>query len=476
MIFPEKNQEKGKYEIFAQPAQTYPRCSIMKAEGSLMDRKEIGALLKEQRKKLGKRQTDLEDNILSKSVISRIEKGDPTVPRDKVKHYAAKLDLDLDDFEYTATDAEGWEEVYQKLQLIEYLVEFCNVAQDQRTQTEITLMHDALKALDEINLPPNHPYQQIRHYIRGKAFYYQKKYDRAKKELTEAIDWADKYLNTFGYLNIKPCAYNILMNIVYWQEGQKKAIDYIKKSVEAFDPNGERKQEYFMAMTNHAALLDNLGLYGESERILAKILPESGQIRWPVTGATLFELLAKQKRRSRQYDQALQYALEGLQIAAKAKLYDRAALSLLEIGGIHEDQGKHDDAEEAYRHSLSFASQVVNKSLPAKAYNRLGELYVKREQFEKAEKVFEHATEIETDDRTRCDTLIGKGKVLLKKRKYREAVEPLQEALKLARLWKEKQKEADALCYLAQCLKVIDRQAYFAHLELLHEVTMELKG
>lgn len=440
-----------------------------------MNRKEIGVLLKKQRKKLGKRQTDLEDTILSKSIISRIEKGDPTVPWDKVKHYANKLGLNLDGFEYISIDTEDWKKVRQQLELIEYLVEFCNVAHDQRTQTEITLMHDALKVLDEINLPETHPYLQIVHYIRGKSFFYQKKYDRAKKELHAAIDWAQKYQKDFKYLNIEACSYNVLSNIAYWEEGLKPALDYIERAVKAFDRKGERKQEYYMTVTNHAAFLDNSGQYGESERVLSAILPESEQIRWPVTGALLYELLAKQKRRSRQYNQALEYALEGLQITAKAKLYDRAALSLLEIGRIYEEQSNPDDAEGVYRYSLSFAGRVVNKSLPAVAYNRLGELYVRRDQLDKAENVFEQATVIESDDRVRCDTLIGKGKVLLKKRKCKDAIEPLQEALKLAKMWGLKQKEFDALAYLSQCYKKIDRQSYFTYLELLHEVTMELK-
>ncbi|MBH8605907.1 tetratricopeptide repeat protein [Thermoactinomyces sp. CICC 10522] len=440
-----------------------------------MSRKQIGELLKKQRKKIGKKQIELVDDILSRSIISRIEKGDPTVPRDKLNHYTSKLGLILDDLEYTTINVEDWKEVRQQIELIENLVEFCNVAQNQRTQTEIKLMNDALNDLDKIALPDNHPYRQIVHYIRGKAFFYQKKYDRSKNELHAAIDLAQKYQNNFRYLNIEACSYNILSNIAYWEEGLKPALDYIERAVKAFDREGERKQEYFMTMTNYAVFLDNLGLYGEAERVIASILPESVQIRWPATGATVYELLAKQKHRSRQYHQALQYALEGLQISAKAKLYDRATIILLEIGGIYEDQDKHDNAEGAYQHSLSFANQVVNKSLPAKAYNRLGELYVRREQIEKAENVFEHATTIEADDRVRCDTLIGKGKVLLKKKKFREAVEPLKEALKLARMWNEKQKEFDVLVYLSQCFKVIDRQAYFNHLELLHEVTMELK-
>lgn len=401
--------------------------------------------------------------MLSAATISRIEKGWTSVSEESVEAYAKALGFNFDQLKNMFIPSEDIVHIKRKLSMVEYCVE-------QRHFESI----DA--DLKQLCIPEDHPLQQVIHYIKGKAFFYMRKFDRSERELEKAISLSEKYADRFGHLNIVGCAYNILSNIYYWTKGVQPALEASQKSVKSFDLSGERLDILQMSLVNHANFLGKAEHYGQAEEALREIREKHWPITRPLVRAKFFELLAEQKRRNKEYEEALDCAYESLRIAGDDNLTDQGVHALLVIGDIHNDLGESDQAKISYENALRFKDKVKHKALVADAYARLGRLFTYLHEFSKAEESFQKANEVpDVDDYRQCTILLGVGDLLVKQQKFESAIPPLSQSLKLSRIHRLKEKEYDALSLLSDCYYHIDPQAELEHLRMMKQVDREIK-
>jgi tetratricopeptide (TPR) repeat protein len=386
--------------------------------------------------------------------------------------YARALGHNLSEVEALFDSNAEAESLLERVVLLEKCIDL-----EANGATNPDIISSLLKELDVIPLPENHPYYQVVHYVRAKALFYIKKYERSKKELKKAISLAQKYSAHFSHLNIEGCAYNILSNLTYWSEKDvPSALDYIDHAIESFRLDGERLGTYYMSLANKASFLENAGLFVDSGKIAEQLLPDRQKIERPLTKAAFCELIAKHRKRNKQYEQALDFANEGLQVASDSGQFDRAFLLLVTIGTIYKAMRKPVQAENTFRKALLFSPKVKNKALPIEAYNELGYLFMEQGQLEQAAKAFDNAMAVEADDdRRKCKTMLGVGDLLLKQGKHLGASKPYHQALELAIKTRMKKREFDATLGLVRSYKHTDKEKYYIYLERLEQVATEQK-
>jgi tetratricopeptide (TPR) repeat protein len=418
-------------------------------------------LLKQERKRQKKRQTDFPD--ISKSTISRIEKGDPTVQRETLEHYARQLDQDLNQLEKMVSIEETLEPIKSQLESIEL---------------DIELRHDlsgCYERLNEIDLINQHPYWQVVYYLQAKALFYMGKYNQSEKKALLAIESAHKS-KQYKNMNIASFAHSVLSNIYYRWYSAAPALKEIEKALFHFDRDGDRSDAYFMMLQNKAFYLEQVQRYSESERVIEQLYSEINQIEHFEVRAATYDMAAKIKQRSKLYDEALEIVKDGLRFAGKNNQVDRVFLLLIRRGKIYEELGQLLEAEREFKHALKYEKDLRQKGLCMEAYNRLGKLYFQQERLADAREMFMKTLSTgEEGDPRYVQGLIGLSDLSLQQKNQLEAAKHLKKALLLSPKQNLKQR-LKIIVGLTECFKGVDDRQYSLYMEQMQNILVQIGG
>lgn len=424
--------------------------------------KEVGAFLKRQREAKGLRPEDLVTKGLSKTTIRRIEAGKDLVREGKVRLYCQQLGYEFRE----VCEILGYRDMgrlKKRLEEIEFDIDLA-INLDQS--------FDELKEIAS-NLEPDHPYIPSVHFLKAKAHFYAGRYEKAENEAVTAIELSQKHQDT--QMNIESISRNILSNVYYWQNRLKDSFEEIERAIERFDTSGDNHDRYHMMLLNKAVLLHKLGRLRDAEDILDYLLKEGKNIDRAALKASVYELQAEVKRQNKQYEQALQFAREGLKIVAMNQLYSRAFELWIVVGNIYEDLGDPDSAKSAYLRALKLEGKLPDSTMIGTGYACLGNLYRRQKDFKTAKIYFDKALTFESDDISFIDTLVGIAQLFLDQGMKESAIRPLQKALDMATIQGMTQKQYDICLLLTQCFEGIDNVQYINHLKLFHRISLELK-
>ncbi|MCH5585171.1 tetratricopeptide repeat protein [Shimazuella sp. AN120528] len=384
----------------------------------------VGPVLLEERRKQGKTQQMMADALgIGTTTISSIERGLPTVADEKYIEYAKFLGKAEELFGIIDEMMERERGVMQELQHIE----------DVLTAVPET----ALKQID--GFPDLHIFRDasaFASFLRGRVYYEQKKYGKAKKQLELTLKTLDQCPN-LANSNLPPICYNDLARIAFYESNDyEKAWQLTQKAIDCFVDDGDRKYYKIFLYFNQAIYLEQLNRIEEACQYLEYLLdnPDSFKDHLSIS-IQVYERYALLLKKLDMPLKALKYVQKGLQKAWKNRSYKRLFSIWSTMGSILTQLGQLDEAKIRYQKSLDLVSYVSkNSPLIADTYYRFGKLLRDRKEYKEAEQQLLLATkysEKTNDIDTRLHSYATLGDVQLKLNKKSSASESFNKVREL---------------------------------------------
>ncbi len=225
-----------------------------------MDFKQIGGVLRAQRKKLGKSLEQMADELkVGISTLSSIERGIHNVSQEKWMEYAKLLGIGsllgvVDEVE------ERISYLRRKLKNIEEIA----AANPEKALMQLVELNKIEKVESIGVLRP------IVHYLKGKCYFTQKEWEQAIKYFQYGIDSMEKYPE-LDETNIKPACYNEISTIKHLQGHYQEALETVQQGLVCFIDQGERTYLKSLLLLNQCIYLDHVGAYEKALQALVKL-------------------------------------------------------------------------------------------------------------------------------------------------------------------------------------------------------------
>jgi tetratricopeptide (TPR) repeat protein len=444
-----------------------------------IDRKRFGEWVKKERKRKGfKRQEDLVDDVLSQSVISYIESGNGQVSESKCIYLLERLGVDpkkLEEFALPLVqkdDSDYREEIELKLIAAENIIDL--VGPDEGNAV-----------LKGLSLPEDPKYLATKNYLTGKMYFLQQNWSKAYYHFYRAIDMIHG-ASVLSYTNIETVCYHELSRIEYSQNHFQKAVALSEKALSTYNPEGERSYIYDTILVSQVIYLEKVNRIGDAQKLLDKMnqhrrLSSAYYLsRGKEASLNAFEMHAKFLQKGKQYPQAIELALKGIELARIDKMFERSFELWTTLGSIYSEMDKLNLAECCFKTALNLKVHIKRTYLFAYVYTQLGKLYDKQGESGRAEREFKQAIKYsrKTNNRDReVDALLGLGQCYLGQEKYDEALEQLKEALELAKELGLEEKKKYLLLLIGQCLvKMGDPSFQAIALDFFYSNIQSLEG
>jgi tetratricopeptide (TPR) repeat protein len=367
----------------------------------------IGAILLQERKLQGKTiQEVAEDMGIGTTTVSGAERGFPNVADEKYILYAKYLGKAEHLFGIVDEMKIRENDIFKELQHIEDIL----TAVPDTAQLRIDKMKDLHMFRDA---------SVFATFLRGRIFYEQKNYIKAKDLLEETLKSVDQCPSLLDS-NISSICYNELGIIAYHKDNFEEAQRLTENALKMFDKNGKRQYYLPYLYLNQAIYLEIL------ERIEEACYPLK----------QLFQMIDKYKSNMsitiKAYERyailllklgmplkALKYAHEALQIAWENKAYRRLFSVWSTLANIFTELDRLEEAKQRYYKALDLVSFVANKAvIVADTYYNFGKLLILTEEYAEAEEKLLLACEYlektnEIQDKLNAYILLGKLQIQL---------------------------------------------------------------
>lgn len=426
---------------------------------------QLGDVLRKKRKELGLRLEDLADEEISPSTISNIERGLTNVNFKKIRYFAGKLGVDLEQIpELIDEEKEKEKKLEIRLQSIEHIVDL--VSPDT-----------GMEKLRKLKIKDNHPLSAFANYIKGKCYIQKNNWEKAQKHFFEVIRLTDKFTE-LSKTNLKAGSYNELARTFYFNNELEEALDYVHEGLEAFDPDGERKYFEYVLNICKVIYLEKLERLEEAHRTLTQLWEQMPNIQHLEVISLMYETRAILLKKMKLYEEAIQYAWKGIEIARINKIHNQSFELWTTLGSIYIHIDELDEAENCFLTALCLKEKIKKEYLSISTYTQLGLVYIEQKKWKLAQNSIEEALKI--GKRTKHvyrynQALIALGDCYLKQELYSEAIGPYQEALKWAQTHAALEREHEILLKLAQCWRKSDQQQFQKCMEKMYEVQVKLQ-
>lgn len=340
------------------------------------DAKERGMMLREIRKKKGKRMEDFEDANISRGTIGNIENGKKHVTEQKVKYYCKKLGID-----YKALPKLIQQ---RRQQLDEYHDKILSDLNKIELVIDSLKDNTGLKMLKKMKAPPQ--LSSVVDFLKGKTYIYLNEPDKAEKYLKRVIKAVNRNVD-----NVIACAYNELGKIRYYQNHLVEAVQYTDQGLESFQAKEGRKFIYYTLLSNKILYLDKLGRSIEAEELCQKVWKERDKIDHMSVLLNLYDLRGNFLQKRRKYDEAIKLISEALELARTNQQNYRAVELLITLGSIYMEKNEFENAEHCLKIALKLKNKLKNAYLFTTVYVKMGELYMQQGKLDEAKKTLQHA-------------------------------------------------------------------------------------
>ncbi|OYD07111.1 helix-turn-helix domain-containing protein [Paludifilum halophilum] len=426
---------------------------------------EIGEIIRKVRKEQGLRLEDLADENISPATISNIERGVPHVNQDKTKYLMKKLNIDMDRLpELMMSEQEQLENLRFELFSIQSLRDTGDADQ-------------ALEELNRLELDDSHPLAATYHYLKGKCFYSRKKWKKAERSYYNAIRLANQ--NSYDKTtNIEAVSFLELGLCSYTQNDLNQALQYTHSSKDAFVQGGERPYIWYVANFNEALFLERLGRLAESMKVIHEIWDSLVHTDKIETVISFYWLRSELLRRNGLHDEAIDYAMQGLEKARQNLSYNLIFELWTVLGSTYMAKENWNAAKTCFNRALHLKGKFTQEQRFVTTYARLGQLYMLQEKWDEAYDVISQAILVgeKYDDAPKLTyALQVMGDYYRTREKKEKAIPYYQRALELAQKHNYKKKKYKALFRLAQCWDGLDEEEFQKHTHNMYLVQQELQ-
>jgi tetratricopeptide (TPR) repeat protein/DNA-binding XRE family transcriptional regulator len=426
------------------------------------DLSEIGKLLRSKRREQGLTQEALADDNISPSTISLIERGIPNVHPDKVAYLAGKLGIDLGHAPRLLDDKKEQEkEILARLKFIENTVDMVDPSL-------------GIEKLNKIPLDVSPHVAAYTFYLKGRCFLKRKSWNKAHNHFNETIRIIDKNpeLET---TNFKARAFYELGRTCYYQNDLENAFHYVNKGIQCFQEKGERKYLRYNLLISKAIYLEKMDRLLDSLNVLNSLWEETGFIKNIHVILNMYETKALILKKLKQYDEAIHYAVQGIELARINGIHERSLDLWTALGSIYLQLGDFKEAESCFLEALEMKERIKNEYLFVNSYSELGILYLKMGKIGEAISKLETAVQLgrKTNDALRLTkALIYLGDCHSHQKSYSKAYDIYKEAHELSHQHQFAHLQKDIVLRLVQCCQHIDKEHYPIYLDEL--VRLEL--
>ncbi|WP_169713673.1 tetratricopeptide repeat protein [Paludifilum halophilum] len=428
----------------------------------MLDPNKVGEVIRKTRKEKGLRLEDLSDDQISPATISNIERGIPHVKADKTVYLMDKIGIDSED-----------------------LPNLIETYQVERSETEIRLKaiecmidagktKEALDQLKEIRESDHDPFGPTIYFLEGKGRQRENNWPKAERAYFTAIQLASKPEDRS---NIEAASFNELGRCAFFQNRLDQAIDFTESGLDAFNDKGDRTYYKHILLANKTTYLEKLGRLEEANRIIHEMWEDIETIKSLPVVLLLYKIRSNLYRKSKMYDDAVQCALEGIELARINGDYDRTFDLWAVLGNTYLMCRKADLAKTAFYTALSLAHSMQVKNTTVNVYAQLGALYMEEGQYLRAEAEIQKGIEIAREVRDHIslsNALIVLGECFIAQGKNKEAIYPLEEALEISKKLKLENQETRTLLLLSQAWEPLDEKKFTEYVRQLYKIEVDI--
>jgi tetratricopeptide (TPR) repeat protein len=410
---------------------------------------EMGEVIRKVRKERGLRLEDLADQNISPATVSNIERGVAHVSPEKITYLLKKLDLPLHKLpEMLEKEQEELKKIQFKLLTIS-------------TLRQIGLLDEALKELEQLNLDDSHPFVAQAYYQKGQIYLAKKRWKQAERAFYNALRHSQQ--NSYKEHNMEATSYFGLGLCAFLQNKWEEALDLFNNGIEAFDKEGEKQEIHHLLIRYKALALYELGRITEAFHLVNDHWNQLSSVEEVDTILTFYWLRAELSRRTGLLEEAIQYALKGIDIARFNQHYSRMFDLWIVLGTIYSAQQKWETAEIALTMAKRLEGKLPIDSRLSIVYTRLGILKYKQERYDEAYPYFlqaVHLSEKFQDWNRVVNNLIMLGDLCITMDKRKEAIQHYERAINLTQKNNLKEKEYHTWYRLAQCYHGLDEDKF----------------
>jgi tetratricopeptide (TPR) repeat protein len=314
-------------------------------------------------------------------------------------------------------------------------------------------------------------------YLKGKAFLKRKSWNKAHNHFNETIRIIDKNpeLETTNY---KASAYHELGLTCYYQNYLEKALHFVNKGIQCFQKQGERKYLRHLLLISKAIYLEKMDRLLDSLNVLNTLWEEIEFIQNIFVILNMYETKALILKKLKQYDEAIHYAFQGIELARINRIHDRSLELWTALGSIYLQLGNFKEAESCFLAALEMKERIKNEYLIVNPYSELGILYLKLGKIEEAISRLETAVQLgrKTNDALRLImALIYLGDCHSHQKSYSKAYDIYKEAHELSHQHQFTYLQKDIVLRLIQCCQHVDKERYPIYIDELVRLELILK-
>lgn len=391
-----------------------------------LDRVSIGRTLKRLRKQHGWSLENASEMVgtISASSLSSIERGHGNVSEEKIRDYCSLLQIEMEQLPRIIHSEDEQKEQYKrKLSRIEKMIDLI----------EIEKSHKKLK---DIHISDDNELKMIYFYLEGRCFYHKRKYVKATDRFNQALQLLDKYPE-MKYSNIQAACFNELGRIAFFYHNNlEQALQYVERGLESYTKNGMRKVIKLALLSSKASYLEIMYRDEEAMTTIEEIWKEQNQ--WYRSINVLLnaiEIKSNIYAKKQFYNEALEYAERGIELARSNKHFSKALELITVTGRICVEKQDYEEAKAWFLFGLELKGKIKEEYLFVSTYTHLGKLDMILGRWEDAKTNLHTAVELgeKNDDGIRYHgALIALGDYYIQTRQLSIASGFLKSALDLA--------------------------------------------
>lgn len=408
---------------------------------------------------------DLENDEISKSTASNIEKGD--IASTKLPAYLDALGVNDEEFSRLTESgvSDKIESDYKMARLVH--------------SAYLSTPDDFLATLNEMNTSKSSRFFALINFLRGRALS-TKRMEKAKETLLEAIEATSRYETQLD-LNIRAMAYCEIGRIEYQRGNLGQALHFNRIGIEEINPDEKDDSGVqHILMLNQITYLENLDRNEEAILLIKNLFNDWDNIDTFDVKLQLYYWRSKILTKIKSYLEAHRYAWNGLNLARKNEGYypHRAAMLATNLADIEVAQGNEEAAEDLYKIAVSIRGKVdqSREHVFVDTYHNLGELYLKQKRWSDAKKNFQTSLKLSKkhkDIKIYIRSMIAIAKLYLEQHQHATAENHLNDALKLAQKHNLKDLEHSIYLGLTRCYENQNEEKFQYYMRKQYEA---LKG
>lgn len=418
---------------------------------------EMGEIIRKVRKQKGYRLEDLADGNVSPATISNIERGVPPINQTEALYLLDKLGIPTEQIPHLLLDEQ------------QQLVKLERTLLVLESKLEVGKAREVLHRLESLKIDDSHRLAPLLYYLRGKSWIGVNRLDQAERCFNMAIRLSAQQGSTS---NLESASFGELGLLYYRKNDLEAAIQYTDSGIDAFDSQGKRQHVWYILHMNKGLFLERMNRIGPCIQLVEEVWEFKERIADSYVLSVFYWLRSEMYYRTGMYEEAIDTASEGLDLARRGKLYRLICALSTVIGSSLIRIQQLDSAEEFFQLALTCKGKMEDDRSLTNVYIRLALLYKKQHKPLKATQCLTEAIRIaetcqDVPRLVRSWILMGS---LLQQHNREAAIGYFEKAADIAQEYGLAKQAHEATVKLAQCWYKQNEQQFQKYIKRMYEI------